>query len=365
MFKMMFLLQCLLSLCSLFSTLTLAKTDDSPAEGQQVLPNQGNGNTYTSNPSLSCCDSLAEQLGPIVLTSTAAAYNDSLTSYWSSRESEIQPSCILRPTSTKDVSTALLILSTLNHDRPSHPPACQFAIRGGGHTPWPGASNIKDGVTIDLSGLNKIELAEDKKMIIIGGGQRWSNVYAMLDPLNLAIPGGRVTGVGVGGLATGGGISFFSPRYGFVCDNIESYELVGPYGKVVNISAENDAELFRALKGGGNNFGIVTAFRMKTFESGEFWGGQKVFNISTAQAQFEAFERLAGSTKYDEYAHIIQSVAIAPGLSDGIMSNAFQYTKVPAQNETPQFFNELVGMEPSLGEIISSPTESEVQADRE
>ena len=69
---------------------------------------------------------------------------------------------------------------------------------------WAGAANIQDGVTLDLSSMNRVEISEDSAIASVGGGARWEDVYLPLDAMNLSVVGGRVSTVGVGGLTTGG-----------------------------------------------------------------------------------------------------------------------------------------------------------------
>ncbi len=108
---------------------------------------------------------------------------------------------------------------------------------------WGGAANIQDGVTIDLSELTQVEMSMDRTITSVGGGARWEDVSYKLDAMNLAVVGGRVHDVGVGGLTLGGksrcslplslllkwtfegGNSWFAPRYGFVCDNVANFEV--------------------------------------------------------------------------------------------------------------------------------------------
>lgn len=113
------------------------------------------------------------------------------------------PKCVVVPTSTKDVSHVVYVLSLLSK-KESFKSECQFAIRGAGHTPWAGAANQAGGVTIDLAGLNSVDVSPDKTLTGVGPGNRWGDVYSKLDLLGLAVPGGRVAAVGVGGLVTGG-----------------------------------------------------------------------------------------------------------------------------------------------------------------
>ena len=110
---------------------------------------------------------------------------------------------MVAPTSTKDVSHAVYVLSLLSK-KESFKSECQFAIKGAGHTPWAGAANQAGGVTIDLAGLNSVDVSPDKTLTGVGPGNRWGDVYSKLDLLGLAVPGGRVAAVGVGGLVTGG-----------------------------------------------------------------------------------------------------------------------------------------------------------------
>lgn len=108
---------------------------------------------------------------------------------------------------------------------------------------WAGAADTQNGVTIDLSAMRNITVSYGHTITSIGGGARWEDVYLKLDSLGLAVAGGRVAEVGVGGLLTGGnrvklslklqtadnlpigGNSFFAAQYGFACDNVENFEV--------------------------------------------------------------------------------------------------------------------------------------------
>lgn len=189
------------------------------------------------------------------------------------------------------------------------PGQCNFAVRSGGHTPFAGAANIEAGITFDLQRMNQVTVAANRKTVDIGPGNRWGNVYSQLDAQGLATSGGRVATVGAGGLITGGGISFFSPRYGFVCDVVENFEVVLGTGQIVNANSRTNPDLWKALKGGSNNFGIVTKFTLRAFDQGQFWGGFQGYSISTIQSQFQAFSDLLGAKTYDPFAAVIYSLA--------------------------------------------------------
>jgi len=125
-----------------------------------------------------------------------------LSTYFSAQESQIKPACIVRPQTTADVVTTVSHLVQANqlHGIGS----LKFAIHSGGHACFAGSANVSDGVTIDLRGLNSIDVNEGASEVSIGTGVSWEEVYRRLDPLGLAVPGGRHSQVGVGGLTLGG-----------------------------------------------------------------------------------------------------------------------------------------------------------------
>ncbi|USP81513.1 hypothetical protein yc1106_08787 [Curvularia clavata] len=203
----------------------------------------------------------------------------STNAYWDRKACEAQPSCVVRPRNVWELVQAVKILRQEFDRRIQQSGESKedlepvFAVRGGGHSAVEGASSIAGGVLIDLSLFKQVVLAEDKKSTVIGAGCRWIDVYSTLEKDGVAVVGGRNSAVGVAGLALGGGLSFFSPQHGFVCSNIIEYEIVLADGSVVTASEQNNPDLWRALKGGGNNFGIVTRFTARTFPCTHIWSG--------------------------------------------------------------------------------------------
>jgi hypothetical protein len=176
---------------------------------------------------------------------------------------------IFTPNSAEEVSRGLKVLVHFSID---------FSVRSGGHTTYPGASSSDGGVLISLERLNVLSLSADKTVVSIGPGNRWGAVYTYLKPFNLATVGGRIHEVGVGGFLTGGGNGFYSGTHGLGCDNVKSLEVVLADGSIVTASADQHSKLFKALKGGSNNFGIVTRFDMYTIPgASDIWGGSLYF----------------------------------------------------------------------------------------
>lgn len=133
-----------------------------------------------------------------------------------------------------------------------------FAVRSGGHGISSIATNV-GGTVIDLSQLNDIELLGGRRFRI-GAGARWGQVAHALYPHGLALSSGDSGDVGVGGLATTGGIGLLGRRYGLTIDHLVAAEIVTADGTARRVSAEDEPDLFWAIRGAGANFGIVTAF---------------------------------------------------------------------------------------------------------
>lgn len=142
-----------------------------------------------------------------------------------------------------------------------------IAIKSGGHSV--SGNNIANGVTIDLSMMNSSRYDETTNLARVEPGGRWENVYANLEAQGVTAVGGRDGDVGVGGFLLGGGNSFFSGKKGFGCDSVVNYEVVLGNGSIVNANKTANSDLWRALKGGGSNFGIVTRFDLEALATRE------------------------------------------------------------------------------------------------
>lgn len=207
-------------------------------------------------------------------------YENRTHSYFSI-SAQLEPYCIVQPTSAEEVAKIVTILS--------QDTTRSFAIRSGGHTVWPGAANIDNGVTIDLGLMNKTTFVPETKVAQVGAGSRWREVYGALEPYGVTVTGGRTSTVGVAGFLTGGGNNFYAGRRGFGCDNVVNYEVVLASGQIVNANDTENSGLFRALKGGSANFGIVTRFDMQAFDAPELWGGLVTYPKSVTPQHVAAY----------------------------------------------------------------------------
>ena len=135
----------------------------------------------------------------------------------------------------------------------------RVSIRGGGHNAG-GLGICDDGLVIDLSPIQYVRVDPSARTVRVGGGAKWSDVDHATHPFGLAVPSGIVASTGVGGLTLGGGLGHLTRKYGLTIDNLLSADLVLADGSFAVASAEENADLFWAIRGGGGNFGIVTSF---------------------------------------------------------------------------------------------------------
>jgi FAD/FMN-containing dehydrogenase len=135
----------------------------------------------------------------------------------------------------------------------------KVSIRGGGHNAA-GLGVCDDGMTIDLSAMHYVRVDPASRNVLVGAGATWSDVDHATHAFGLAVPSGIISTTGVGGLTLGGGTGHLTRRYGLTIDNLLSVDMVLADGSFVVANAEENADLFWAVRGGGGNFGVVTAF---------------------------------------------------------------------------------------------------------
>ncbi|KAK7451496.1 FAD binding domain-containing protein [Colletotrichum acutatum] len=225
------------------------------------------------------CETLATKFpNQVYLGATNGTdYVASREGFWSTIQGDVSPSCFFQPVSATEVSVALRDIQSTG---------CQFAVKSRGHYSYT-ASTIEGGLVIDLVRLNRITLSEDKGSAIVEPGNTWASTYENLQKSGVTIPGGRMFGVGVGGLTLG--VSWLSNRYGWTCDNVIEFEVVVASGEIVTASTTSNPDLYWALRGGGNNFGVVTKFKFNTFPQDKMWYAKLRYNATeniTANAAF-------------------------------------------------------------------------------
>jgi hypothetical protein len=307
----------------------------------------------------------------VVLSTDRSAFEESIDSYWARHHREVTPACFVRPNTTEQLQTVIGILTNEHKKRLCKVGNAEalFTIRAGGAAPAIGCSTLEGGVVIDLSRFREVTPSADGTSVTIGAGLKWKEVYEKLDEKGLAVAGGRTTPPGVGGLTLQGyifqslycisflgncanrpnyelgGLSFHSPLYGLVCSTVISYEVVLANGTAVTASESSYPDLWRALKGGSNNFGVVTRFTLPCFPASKIWFGclfMASFQLNSLIKAFHDQIEHASSGKpgaFDKYATVpIVCFAYLRDIGTHGLASYLGYTNPPTSNRWPAYW---------------------------
>lgn len=241
---------------------------------------------------------------------------------------------VVRPTDASEAAAAVR-LATSHH--------IPFVVRGGGHSPS-GASASSGGMVIDLCLLRGVSVDKAAQTVTFGGGCIWEDVDKALWAEGSATPGGTVSHTGVGGLILGGGYSFLSGRHGLSIDNLLRCEVVLASGAVVMASADENPDLFWALRGAGHSFGIVTAFTSRIHAQGLVWGGLVAYPLSALSA-LVAFANKFAVTNDGGQAMLLM-LCCHPQTLEPCMATSLFYDG--PREDAERFFAPLLGLEKIL-----------------
>ncbi|KAI1273033.1 hypothetical protein F5Y07DRAFT_378185 [Xylaria sp. FL0933] len=289
----------------------------------------------------------------IVAPEASEEYQSLNSSYLSGFESDLSPAYIFLPESTSDIAAFIRAIRPFVGD-------VEFAVRAAGQQPLPGCANIQDGITVDLRSLKGLALKDD--VVQVAAGERWGSVYEFLEPHGLGVTGGKSTSCGIGGLATQGGLSFYSSREGFICDNVVNFEIVVASGEVINANARENSDLWVALRGGGNNLGIVSRFDFRTFKQGPMYGGMVFYYKPSFPGQITALVKELTSPDASVETHLMLSIAYAQVFGNGndvICLNQVYYTQ-PV--EDPPALAPFTHIEPQRTEMNTMKIQTLVQS---
>jgi FAD/FMN-containing dehydrogenase len=189
--------------------------------------------------------------GGELLRPGAAAYDDARTVF--NGMIDRRPAVIARCKSGDDVAAAVNVAREQD---------IALSVYGGGHGVT-GSAVVDAGICIDLRTMNRVDVDPDQRIARVEGGAKWGAIDAATQEHGLAVTGGRVSDTGIGGLALGSGSGWLERKFGFTCDNLVKAEVVTADGRQIVASEDENADLFWGLRGGGGNFGIVTAFHLR------------------------------------------------------------------------------------------------------
>ena len=162
-----------------------------------------------------------------------------------------------------------------------------LAVRGGSHS-VPGFGTC-DGVVADLSGMRWVRVNPISQTARAGGGATWGDFNAATHAFGLATTGGIISTTGIGGLTLGGGIGYLARGLGLSCDNLISADVVTADGRFLIASEKENEDLFWAIRGGGGNFGVLTALEYRLAPVDTIYGGPMFFELSDAAAVLAGF----------------------------------------------------------------------------
>jgi FAD/FMN-containing dehydrogenase len=183
------------------------------------------------------------------------------------RNVDRHPSLIARASNAADVIRAVAFAR--DHQLP-------LAVRSGGHS-LAGHSTVDGGLVLDLSRMRGLSIDPERRIAWAQPGLTWGEYAGAAQAYGLATSAGDTSTVGVGGLTLGGGIGWMVRKYGMTIDNLLTVEMAMADGRLLRVSAEEHPELFWAVRGGGGNFGVATAFQLRLRPAGMVFGGATVY----------------------------------------------------------------------------------------
>jgi FAD/FMN-containing dehydrogenase len=227
-------------------------------------------------------DELRAQLRGEIITPDDERYDEARKVYNSTIDK--YPAAIARCYDAADVSTAIGYARQQGLD---------VSIRGAGHNPA-GFAIADGGLVIDLSPQRWVRVDPYTQLVQVGGGCTLADIDHATYPFGLAVPFGTFGTTGIGGLALGGGLGHLTRRFGLSIDNLVEADVVLADGSIVKASAEQNPDLFWALRGGGGNFGVVTAFTFQGHPAANvvagpmFWALERTQEVMRFWADFLA-----------------------------------------------------------------------------
>lgn len=226
-----------------------------------------------------------------------------------------RPRMIVRCASAGDVVTAVRTARELG---------LEIGVRCGGHSVL-GLGVPDDGLMIDLTPMGRVTVDPQRRRAVVQGGALLGALDHASQQHGLATTAGNVSHTGVGGLTLGGGMGWLARQYGLACDNVVAFEMVTADGTVVRASQADEPELFWGLRGGGGNFGVVTAFEFRLHPVGtRALVAEYAFPLEQAQPVLQRWRDL--NAEAPRQATFAASVA-----DDGLVTVGFVWVGDPAR----------------------------------
>ena len=251
-----------------------------------------------------------------IVTPSDSAYEEARR-IWNGAHDGRRPALVVRCAGAADVIAAVGFARSND---------LTIAVRGGGHS-IAGFSTGDNGIVIDLSPMNSVQVDPSARWVTVGGGAVWADVDHETQAHGLATTGGLVSSTGVAGFTLGGGIGWLMRKYGLACDNLVGADVVTADGRLVHASESDNAELFWGLRGGGGNFGIVTQFEFEVHPVGPIVYAGPIFYSADADGDLLRLFREWAPGASDDVTAIV-NLTTAPPLP--VIPEAWHGKKVAA-----------------------------------
>ena len=200
-----------------------------------------------------------------------------------------RPALIARPADAEDVRRAVLFAR--QHGLP-------LSVKGGGHNV--GGTAVSDGgLMLDLSSMKGVSVDPARRIAVAEPGLTLANLDRATQAAGLATPIGVVSMTGIAGLTLGGGLGWLNGKHGLACDNLLAADVVTADGELLTASADENEDLFWAIRGGSGNFGVVTSFTYRLHPVGPILGGGVTYPAERAREALRFYHGFA-STCPDE-----------------------------------------------------------------
>jgi hypothetical protein len=284
------------------------------AEAQRIFePNEQNAPPLDA----AAIRNLASKIIGHVITSDSPDYESSRLIF--NRAFDQHPALIVRCASASDVARSLEF--TQNQNLP-------LAVRGGGHN-RAGFSVCDGGVVIDLAGMNRVEVDADKRVARAQAGALVRDLDQATQRFGLATTSGGCPTVGIAGLTLGGGQGQLMSKFGAACDNLISAQLVTVDGRQLEASQNSNPDLFWAVRGGGGNFGVMTALEYQLHPVTDVLAGTLMYPAGRTAEMLQTFEKLV-ATAPDELNVLC---GVLPSGQGARFQLQFFYCGVPRQGD--------------------------------
>jgi FAD/FMN-containing dehydrogenase len=167
----------------------------------------------------------------------------------------------------------------------------RIAGQSTGHNAGP-LGSLDDTIIVNVSGLKEVTIDADARRVRVGAGVRWEEVVPQLSELGLAALHGSSPDVGIAGYSLGGGMGWLARKHGLQTNSVTAFELVTADGHLVRTDATHEPDLFWALRGGGGNYGIVTAIEFAVYPYAELYAGAYFFPFERVREVLHAWREL-------------------------------------------------------------------------